>query len=61
MNLQQVKPNRHSGWQIICCECCKLKDEAEMFGDLDRPWHYVCHECATTYKGVDDETVQAKR
>ena len=53
MNLQQLKPNRHNRLQVLCCECCKMKDESKMFADLDRTWHYVCHECATSYKGVE--------
>lgn len=54
MNLQQVKPNTHTkGWLVACCECNQAKDVSEMFADLDRTWHYVCHECAPTYKGVE--------
>lgn len=55
MNLQQVKPNRHNRLQVLCSECCKMKDESKMFADLDdRPFTYVCHECAPTYKGVNN-------
>lgn len=59
MNLQQVKPDRHGlTTALFCCECCKMKNIFEVFADLEaRPFTYVCHECATTYKGVDDEAV----